>query len=262
MSKPYMTKTLTTHYSVTVELHADTEKAKILAKRLSLPFSKHLDKSHHQLVFSNKHIEMRTPSLIKPVRIDFTEGKNAHRRSFGGGRGQPLAKAVGMKQGKIPTIIDATAGYGRDAFVLATLGSHVTLVERNPLIAALLEDAISKANIEPTTTQIAQRLTLIYSDAHQYLAELTPEERPDVIYIDPMYPTRHKSALVKKEMQLLHQLVGPDTDSRELLGMALQSAKKRVVVKRPKLADPIADYKPSTFVESKNTRYDIYLQIQ
>ena len=257
-----MTNILTTHYSVTAELHADTEQAKILAKRFSLPFSKHLDKANHQLVFTNQHLEIRTPNLINPIRIDFTEGKNAYRRNFGGGRGQPLAKAIGLKKGKMPTIIDATAGYGKDAFVLATLGSHVTLVERNPLLAALLEDAIAKANTESSTKQIARRMISIHSDAHQYLAELTPEERPDVIYIDPMYPARDKSALVKKEMQLLHQLVGPDTDSRELLDKALQTAKKRVVVKRPKLADPITDYKPSTFVESKNTRYDIYLKIQ
>ena len=257
-----MTDTLNTHYSVTAESPADKEKAKILAERFSLPFSKHLNKAQHQLIFSNQHLEMRTPNLIKPIRIDFTEGKNAHRRNFGGGRGQPLAKAVGLKKGKTPTIIDATAGYGKDAFVLATLGSHVTLVERNPLFAALLEDAIAKANIESSTKQIAQRMALIYSDAHRYLADLAPEERPDVIYIDPMYPIRHKSALVKKEMQLLHQLVGPDMDSRSLLDKAIQTARKRVVVKRPKLASPISGHKPSTFVESKNTRYDIYLQIQ
>jgi 16S rRNA (guanine1516-N2)-methyltransferase len=250
---------ITTHCSVTALSPADCQQAEILAERFVLPFAKHLDKTQHQLVFSNQHLELRTPDLAKPIRIDFTEGKNAHRRQFGGGRGQPLAKAVGLKKGATPTIVDTTAGYGNDAFVLATLGCHITLIERNPLLAALLENAIARARLDPNTEQIAQRMTLIHSDASQYLTKLTPEQRPDVIYIDPMYPSRQKSALVKKEMQLLHHLVGPDTDSEQLLDSARHTAMKRVVVKRPKSAKPIAEQKPSTSVESKNTRYDIYI---
>ena len=79
-----------------------------------------------------------------------------------------------------------------------------------------------------------------------------------MIYIDPMYPSRAKSALVKKEMQLLHQIIGPDTDNDSLLTIALDVALKRVVVKRPKTAQPLTKQKPSSFIESKNTRYDIY----
>ena len=254
-----MTPTLPTFCNVTAESPTDFQQAKVLAERFTLPFSEHLDQTQYQLVLSKQQLEIRTPNLTNPIRIDFTEGKNAHRRQFGGGRGQPLAKAVGLKKGATPTIIDTTAGYGKDAFVLATLGCHITLVERNPLLAALLEEAIARARLDPNTEQIAQRMTLTHADANQYLTALTSDQRPDVIYIDPMYPSRQKSALVKKEMQLLHQLVGPDTDSEQLLDKAIQVAIKRVVIKRPKSATPVADKKPSTAVESKNTRYDIYL---
>jgi len=254
-----MTPILFTEYSVTTESPMYFPQAQLLAERFGLPFSKNSDKTQHQLVISNQHLALHTPNLAKPMTIDFTQGKSAHRRQFGGGRGQPLAKALGLRKGATPTIIDTTAGYGKDAFVLATLGCQIILVERNPLLAALLEDAIARARLDPTTEQIAQRMTLIHSDASQYLMNLTLEQRPDVIYIDPMYPNRQKSALVKKEMQLLHQLVGPDTDSEQLLNTARQTAKKRVVVKRPKSAKPVADQKPNAAVESKNTRYDIYV---
>ena len=254
-----MTPILTTHCSVTTQSPEDFEQAEMLAERFALPFSEHLDKTQHQLVLCNQLLEIRTPDLTKPIRIDFTEGKNAHRRQFGGGRGQPLAKAIGLKKGATPTIIDTTAGYGKDAFVLATLGCNITLIERNPLLAALLEKAIARARLAPDTEQIAHRMTLIHADASQYLTRLASEQRPDVIYIDPMYPSRQKSALVKKEMQLLHQIIGPDTDSEQLLDSAIQTAIKRVVVKRPKSAGPISNKKPSAAVESKNTRYDIYL---
>ncbi len=250
---------ITTLCSVTTTSPDDIEQAQMLAERFALPFSDHLDPAQYQLVITNQQLAIRAPDLLKPITIDFTQGKHAHRRQFGGGRGQPLAKAVGLKKGATPTIIDTTAGYGKDAFVLATLGCHLTLIERNPLLAALLESAIALARLDPSSEPIAQRMTLHHHDANDYLTTLSSQQRPDVIYIDPMYPSRQKSALVKKEMQLLHQLVGPDTDSEQLLDTARQTAIKRVVVKRPKSAHPIADQKPSTTVDSKNTRYDIYM---
>jgi len=254
-----MTPTIITPYSITAITSPDVEQAQRLAERLAVPFSKHLDQTQYQLVITNQQLALHAPELINPIVIDFTQGKHAHRRKYGGGRGQPLAKAVGLKKGAMPTIIDTTAGYGKDAFVLATLGCHITLLERNPLLAALLEQAISQACLDPASEQIAQRMTVHHQDALSYLTSLPPTQRPDVIYIDPMYPGRQKSALVKKEMQLLHRIVGPDTDSEQLLELALQTAIKRVAVKRPKSAHPIADKKPSTSVDSKNTRYDIYM---
>jgi len=229
-----------------------------LAHKLTLPFAA-LTEHQIQLVVTQQHIEIRTPDLGKPIFIDFVEGKNAHRRQFGGGRGQPLAKAIGLKKGATPSVIDATAGFGRDAFVLANLGCQITLLERNPLIATLLEDALQRAIDNPDTNSVMARMSVNNVDAIEYLNQLEQQLRPDVIYMDPMYPSREKSALVKKDMRLLHELAGPDSDSEQLLSVAQDTAMKRVVVKRPKSAPFVGEQKPATSIESKNTRYDIYL---
>lgn len=206
--------------------------------------------------------------LGKPFYIDFAHGQMAHRRQFGGGRGQPLARAIGLKGGACPRVVDATAGMGRDAFVLATLGARVTLLERSPILIALLEDGLRRASLphELETVldpEIPARMKLISADAIQWLTHCNAEQCPDVVYLDPMYPQRSKSALVKKEMRILRALVGDDTDAGELLRIALQRAKKRVVVKRPKGAAHVIpltmqNLRPASAVESKNTRYDIY----
>lgn len=251
--------TFNNYITVYSDAQIQQDKAKLLALRLSVPFTNTRYDNQLQLLVLENHIAITAPDIGKPIWIDFTQGKNAHRRQFGGGRGQALAKAIGLKNGATPSILDATAGYGRDAYVLATLGCQITLLERNPILATLLEDAIYRAQADPDTQDIAQRMQLVHHNSTDYLNQLSPEDYPDVIYIDPMYPSRQKAALVKKEMQLLHQLIGPDTDSSELLEVARQTAKKRVVIKRPKSASHVSKHKPSTFVESKNTRYDIYL---
>lgn len=196
------------------------------------------------------------------VHIDFVHGKLGHRRQFGGGRGQALAKAIGMKQGNNPTIVDATAGLGRDAFILSSLGAQVTMIERSPILAALLEDGLQRLAAEPELSSIAgQQLQLIQANAIEWLQQQANEHtanRPEVVYLDPMYPHRNKSALVKKEMRALRVLVGDDEDAGLLLQAARQCALKRVVVKRPKGAPFVDDSKPSGNVQSKNTRYDIY----
>jgi len=164
-----------------------------------------------------------------------------------------------LKKGATPTVIDATAGFGRDAFVLANLGCAICLIERNPLIATLLDDALRRASHNAEIGDIIKRMSLINDDASTYLTELVETDFPDVIYMDPMYPSREKSALVKKDMRLLHELAGPDNDSEHLLSIARQCAKKRVVVKRPKSAPFVGDQTPSTSITSKNTRYDVYV---
>ncbi|OUR73452.1 16S rRNA methyltransferase [Methylophaga sp. 41_12_T18] len=229
-----------------------------LATKLQITLTT-LNPEQLQLVVTDNVVEIRAPGLGKPIFIDFVAGKNAHRRQFGGGRGQPLAKAVGLKKGATPTIIDVTAGFARDGFVLANLGCPITLVERNPLIATLIEDALNRAQEDDDIADIISRMTITNDDAVNFLNNLNEQQRPEVIYMDPMYPSREKSALVKKDMRLLHQLAGPDTDSEQLLTTARNTALKRVVVKRPKSAPFVGDQKPATSIESKNTRYDIYL---
>lgn len=234
-----------------------SDEASLLAEKYQLELNI-LDSEKAQLVLTASRLEIRVPQLGGPVFIDFTAGKNQHRRQFGGGRGQPIAKAVGLKKGANPSIIDATAGLGRDAFVFASLGCQVTLIEQQPLVAALLADAIQRAQTDVEAAEIIARMQLHHGNAMDYLANLSETERPDVVYLDPMYPAREKSALVKKEMQLLHQLVGPDSNSEDLLNLARKVALKRVTVKRPKGADYFANQKPHVSIESKNTRYDIY----
>ena len=196
-----------------------------------------------------------------PVSTEFVSGAARHRRLYGGGRNQALARAVGMKRGFNPKVLDATAGLGRDAFVLACIGCQVDLLERSPVIHALLENGILRSVSDPSTAKIVcDRMHLIHADTIQYLRELEINHLPDVIYMDPMYPDRTKSALVKKEMRLFKKVIGDDVDAGELLSVALESSVKRVVVKRPRQAPNIGGLEPFTMIQTKNTRYDIYIR--
>lgn len=197
----------------------------------------------------------------KPLSVDFVSGKAAHRRQFGGGRGQLVAKACGLSKGVTPSIVDATAGLGRDAFVLAGLGAQVLLIERVAAIAALLEDGLERALRHADTAEIAARMTLRHGDAANALAELvaSADFSPQVIHLDPMFPHREKSALVKKEMRLFRELAGDDNDAPRLLEAALDVATHRVVVKRPRKAPPIAGPAPQHTLEGKTSRYDLYV---
>lgn len=193
----------------------------------------------------------------KPIKVDFVTGQAAHRRQFGGGRGQLIAKAVGLKKNPNPVVLDVTAGLGRDAFVLASLGCKVTMIERSKVIAALLQDGLDRLYRDSSSENIT--LQLLVADAREVLENLTQDDKPDVIYMDPMFPHRDKSALVKKEMRILREVVGDDIDAAELLDLALRSANKRVVVKRSKLAPQLTQRAPDLVFMGKSSRYDVYL---
>lgn len=191
------------------------------------------------------------------VYVDFVAGTMAHRRKFGGGRGEAIAKAVGVKGNELPSVIDATAGLGRDAFVLASIGCRVRLVERHPVVYLLLQDGLRRAYADPEIGEMMQKNMQLLPVHH--ITELNPfEDFADVVYLDPMYPHKQKSALVKKEMRVFQYLVGADSDSNLLLEPALKLAKKRVVVKRPDYAEFLADKAPQFSRETKNHRFDIY----
>jgi 16S rRNA (guanine1516-N2)-methyltransferase len=195
-----------------------------------------------------------------PVMADLVSPTMEYRRRHGGGRSQPMAKAVGLKGNRQPTVIDATAGLGRDAFILAHLGCYVHMIERSPVIGALLEDGLQRALQSPDAAVIIrQRLQLTIGDSIEILQNIQIGDRPDVIYLDPMYPHRTKSSLVKKEMRILRALAGEDLDAPGLLEAALACTQDRVVVKRPRLAAAIKGIPPTTVITSKNSRYDIYL---
>jgi 16S rRNA (guanine1516-N2)-methyltransferase len=198
-----------------------------------------------------------SPQAPGPVRVDFVAGAVAHRRLFGGGSGQMIAKAVGLQPGVRPTVLDATAGLGRDAFVLAQLGCAVTLIERQPLIAALLEDGLQRALSDFDVAPIVAQMHLLRGNAIELMRDWAGEP-PQVIYLDPMFPHRDKSASVKKEMRLFRPLVGDDDDAPALLAAALALATHRVVVKRPRKAPAIAGEKPGYVLEGNASRFDIY----
>jgi 16S rRNA (guanine1516-N2)-methyltransferase len=192
------------------------------------------------------------------VQVDFVAGALAHRRQFGGGTGQMVAKAAGLRGSMRPTILDATAGLGRDAFVLAALGCQVTMIERQPVIAALLADGLARArHAGGEVAEIASRMQLIQADAISAMADWQMAV-PQVIHLDPMFPHRDKSALVKKEMRVFRPLAGDDLDAPALLAAARKLASHRVVVKRPRKAPAIAGPAPSAELSGQSSRYDIY----
>lgn len=197
------------------------------------------------------------PRAPGPVRVDFVAGAVAHRRQFGGGTGQMIAKAVGIQPGVRPVVVDATAGLGRDAFVLAWLGCTLTLIERQPLIAALLEDGLRRAQADEEVAPIVARMRLVAGNAIELFGAWSGEP-PQVIYLDPMFPHRDKSSLVKKEMRLFRPLAGADDDAPALLAAALALATHRVVVKRPRKAPAIAGAQPGYALEGNSSRFDIY----
>ncbi len=235
----------------------------ITATKLGLHIRDKIDTSYDFcLVFSSDKTWIKANTInCGPVYVDFTAGKSAHRRKYGGGTGQAIAKAVGLNKKPQLDILDVTGGYAADAFVLASLGATVTVVERSDILNVLLQDGIERAYGDRITGTIIERMCIVNQDSIKYLLNLKSTLRPDVIYMDPMYPLKKRAASVKAKMQLLHQLIGPDTESGELLKVALKKAKKRVVVKRPKTAPVLSTQNLVGEVNSKNTRYDIYHSI-
>ncbi|MEJ2058383.1 MAG: class I SAM-dependent methyltransferase [Desulfofustis sp.] len=193
-----------------------------------------------------------------PLYVDFLAGSSYYRFIHDRRINQPLAKAAGLKAGYRPLVLDATAGFGEDGFVLASLGCQVTMIERSPVIWALLADALRRAAENETLGPlIRQNLKLCRGDSLEYLKNGAP--RFDTVYLDPMYPPRSGSALNRKKMRLLKELVGDDPDAPLLLKTALGHAVKRVSVKRPKKAGPLGRLAPSFSISAKSSRYDIYL---
>ena len=193
-----------------------------------------------------------------PVSVDFGAAGMRHRR--GAGHNELLGKAVGVGKKSSLAVVDATAGLGRDAFVLADLGARVALCERNPVITALLQSGLDLArqSTDPWLSQVASRMQLYARDARELAPAMLQDS--DVIYLDPMFPQRDKRAAVKKEMALFQLLLQGEPDSNEaLLDWALACPVARVVVKRPPRAAPLAGLTPSHAIKGKAVRYDVHV---
>ena len=172
-----------------------------------------------------------------------------------------LVKAAKIKGTLSPTAIDCTAGLGQDSFLLAAAGFTVRMFERDETIAALLEDGLTRASNNPVISCVAKRMSLDRSDSLQYLESLaqSSEQAPDVIYLDPMFPARQKSAAVKKKFQLLHVLEKPCDEAEEdaLIRAAFAAGSRKVVIKRPVKGGHLAGIKPSYSITGKAVRYDV-----
>ena len=193
----------------------------------------------------------RAGSREHPVAVDFVKFLQQRRQGP-----ELLLKAVtGNLSGK-PSVIDATAGLGRDSAILLARGLAVTMVEQNSVVCALLENAMARLSAEADLKDAAQRLSLTNEDACRYLAA----NRADVVYLDPMFAASGKAALAKKDMQLFQHLLGHggDSDDAVLLDAALASADYRVVVKRALKAPPLAEREPGFAIKGKAVRFDVY----
>ncbi len=224
------------------ELH---DKAQALAERFNFILEKNTDSC---LFVDKEKLSLKIPGFT-PISAELGSAYWSKRKSEG--KKQGLVRAckphVGMK------IIDITAGWGRDAAVLASLGAEVLMLERHPVMVALLADALSRMT-EQDRQQMS--LSLCAEDAYSFLYSLEKKDYPDVIYIDPMHPERTKSALVKKEMQVLQQMIDPDENAHELIQLAITRAKQKVVVKWPQKSKSLLSANSS--IEGKTIRFDIF----
>ncbi len=213
------------------------------------------------LWFTDKQVELVVHDEKHQSHLfcDFVTGPLGYRLRQREGKKQAIARALGLKKHCAPQVIDATAGLGQDAFVLAALGCRMRLIERSPIIAALLKDGLKRATGCEMLLPILHHMQLIEGDSIILLKGLTQAEYPDIVYLDPMFPVAHRSALNKLSMRVVRDIVGADIDSEALLRTALEIAKERVVVKRAKLAPNTGGMNPHFSIAGKSNRYDIYL---
>ena len=190
------------------------------------------------------------------VRVDFTD--RDWQRRLHCVRGEQLIKAMGRTAAKDTAIIDATGGLGRDGFLLAAAGYRVVMIEKNPVLAALVEDGLFRAADNDRIREICSRITFHFGDARLYMQQKKPDV--EIVYLDPMFPEQKKTAKVKKELQMIRYLAGGSDNMAGLFHTALETASRRVVVKRPQPGPWLANLSPSYSVDGKTIRFDIYLR--
>jgi 16S rRNA (guanine1516-N2)-methyltransferase len=238
------------------------KKAKI--EKIASPINKPADSNelstHQQGYFEFKQNKLLLhcclDNKLNPLSFDFNDGEVGFRAARVSKSNEVVAKAIGCKSHYRPTVLDATAGMGRDSLIMALLGCQVFMQERNFAIYQLLDNALQR--FKQSDQSVSAKLNLLNQDSIKNFSH-SDKKAIDVIYLDPMFPSRKKSALVKKEMRIFKLLAGEDLDADSLLIHALQSSAKRVVVKRPKGAPLLAGQKPSHEITAKKFRYDVYL---
>jgi 16S rRNA (guanine1516-N2)-methyltransferase len=169
--------------------------------------------------------------------------------------GELLVRAARIKGADGPlTALDATAGLGEDSLLLAAAGFSVTMYEWNPVVFALLRDGLRRAQQRPELAEIAGRMQVIHADSTEAMRTLALP--PDVILLDPMFPERQKSALVKKKLQMIQKLEMPCAREGEILRTALEAGARKVIIKRPPKGPFLAGVKPDYSLSGKAVRFD------
>ena len=243
---------------VIAESASDADRAAAVASELGLErVRERIDGSIH-LVVDQTHVwlEITEGRVATEVHLRFDSPAMMHRRR--GGHNEMLGRAIGVKADRLPHVFDATGGLGRDAFVMADLGCEVTVCERSPVLAWLLERAVGHARISAhdSVRLAANRMSVLHGDSVQRtLAGVS------VIYLDPMFPERKKTAAVRKDAAMLQRLAGGEADPLEpLLSWALNQDVSRVVVKQPRHAPVLPGKKPSHSINGKSVRFDVFVK--
>lgn len=219
------------------------DRAAELAERLALPLAP-AGQAAAALRLTPDRLELRWGGGLR-LHVEFRPPR----------RNPLLLRATLAGREPRPDVVDATAGLGQDAFELAWAGCQVTMLERSSVVAALLEDGLARAARDPELAPAVGRLRLAVGDAADQLPLLP---RPDVVYLDPMYPLSGREGAKNKGMQALRLLLGGDDDAWALLEPARRSATRRVAVKRPLRAPPLAGVPPSGVLRGTTVRYDLY----
>lgn len=188
-----------------------------------------------------------------PFYVDFTSIKTKRHHTK-----EALIKAVGASQGL--TVIDATAGFATDGFLLAAHGCEITLLERDPNIRALLQDGLYRGLQDISIQHIIRKMYLIPKAAEEYIPNIEPKDYPDVIYFDPMFENKFgRKAQVNKKAQVLRHICGSQNDISNIVFRSLDTAKKRVVVKSPLGARSLLARKPDWQIKAKKIKFDVYV---
>ncbi len=232
--------------------------SKNLSDRLSVPLvSAKEDRPKYYLTYEKSSSEIPNLMLVKmgkpalKLKLDFSEVIEKLRKQKAFSKTQLLSRSIGYKGEPLKTL-DLTAGLGRDSVYFVGLGCHVTAIEQSAIVYELLLNAYLRAGSD------VSNLNLVKGNSLEILQSLPESEFPDVIYLDPMYPQRTKSALPKKEMIILHEIVGEDESGADLLRVSLKKCRQRVVVKRPVKGKELLKGVSHSF-EGKAVRYDMYL---
>lgn len=242
-------------YKINIINYTNTEKLLFLKNQWNI---EHDHTAKFSLIIKTDSIELKDNLNIakKNIWVNFNYKKM---QLYQNDRQIKIIQAIGVKKQLNLNILDATAGFGKDAFIFFSYGCRVTMLERNPIIAILLYDGLIRSYQDYQIGYLIQKnMQLIHTTAFN-MHQLNIQ-RPDVIYLDPMFPAIKKHALSKKTIRAIQNLVGYDTDSDNLLLNAIPFAKKRIVVKRPKKSNYLANIQPNHIIQTKNYRFDVYIK--